>query len=358
MTLGWPIAASISGRIYLPSGSAPTLLIGRPVRGRRRGAAAPRRRAAAASGRSPSPCFVIGLGFGFIASPAVVAAAVDGRLAAPRCGHRRQHVRPLGRQRRSASPSSAPSPTAWSGIALGSSADRTRARGGRCPRAGAARRLPRLGRAGHDAAGDRRLHAHASRSGSMIPGHDPDVRGGGPARVGARGPRGLRLAAARGHAVPVDPARAVAPHPGLLPRRPRPGVRRPGGPARPRGPEAHVRSRPGSQAGALSPTSGRARIVYAGVETDAEELRRMATGARAAVAKSGAEVDGQRFTPHLTLARINKPVEATGSCGSSMRTPDPAGPSRRSPSSRRTSARGRATGPPRGRRDLQPRPRW
>ena len=37
----------------------------------------------------------------------------------------------------------------------------------------------------------------------------------------------------------------------------------------------------------------------------------MATGARAAVAKSGAEVDGQRFTPHLTLARISRPVEAS-----------------------------------------------
>ena len=37
----------------------------------------------------------------------------------------------------------------------------------------------------------------------------------------------------------------------------------------------------------------------------------MATGARAAVAKSGAEVDGQRFKPHLTLARVNRPVEAS-----------------------------------------------
>jgi RNA 2',3'-cyclic 3'-phosphodiesterase len=63
--------------------------------------------------------------------------------------------------------------------------------------------------------------------------------------------------------------------------------------------------------GGAFPNVGRARIVYAGVETDREELRRMATGARAAVAKSGAEVDGQRFTPHLTLARINKPIEAT-----------------------------------------------
>jgi RNA 2',3'-cyclic 3'-phosphodiesterase len=63
--------------------------------------------------------------------------------------------------------------------------------------------------------------------------------------------------------------------------------------------------------GGAFPDVGRARIVYAGVDTDREELRRMATGARAAVAKSGAEVDGQRFTPHLTLARLNRPTEAT-----------------------------------------------
>ena len=63
--------------------------------------------------------------------------------------------------------------------------------------------------------------------------------------------------------------------------------------------------------GGAFPNVARAKIIYAGVETDAEELRRMATGARAAVAKSGAEVDGQRFKPHLTLARVNRPVEAS-----------------------------------------------
>jgi 2'-5' RNA ligase len=63
--------------------------------------------------------------------------------------------------------------------------------------------------------------------------------------------------------------------------------------------------------GGAFPDVARARIVYAGIETDREELGRMSTGARAAVATSGAEVDGQRFTPHLTLARIGKPVEAT-----------------------------------------------
>jgi 2'-5' RNA ligase len=63
--------------------------------------------------------------------------------------------------------------------------------------------------------------------------------------------------------------------------------------------------------GGAFPNVGRARVLYAGVETDREELRRMATGARAAVSKAGGEVDGQRFTPHLTLARIGRPIEAT-----------------------------------------------
>jgi 2'-5' RNA ligase len=63
--------------------------------------------------------------------------------------------------------------------------------------------------------------------------------------------------------------------------------------------------------GGAFPNVGRARVLFAGVETDAEELGRAATGARAALAKAGAEVDGQRFRPHLTLARMGRPVEAT-----------------------------------------------
>ena len=63
--------------------------------------------------------------------------------------------------------------------------------------------------------------------------------------------------------------------------------------------------------GGAFPDVGRARVLFAGVETDREELSRAATGARAALAKSGAEVDGQRFRAHLTLARMGRPVEAT-----------------------------------------------
>ncbi len=63
--------------------------------------------------------------------------------------------------------------------------------------------------------------------------------------------------------------------------------------------------------GGAFPNVGRARVLYAGVETDIEELGRAATGARAALSKAGAEVDGQRFRAHLTLARMGRPVEAT-----------------------------------------------
>ena len=63
--------------------------------------------------------------------------------------------------------------------------------------------------------------------------------------------------------------------------------------------------------GGAFPNVGRARVLFAGVETEGEELGRAATGARAALVKDGAEVDGQRFRPHLTLARMGRPVEAT-----------------------------------------------
>ena len=66
--------------------------------------------------------------------------------------------------------------------------------------------------------------------------------------------------------------------------------------------------------GGAFPGPARAKVLYAGVAAapDAlEELRRLSTGARAAAAKAGAPVDGGAFRPHLTLARMNRPVEAT-----------------------------------------------
>lgn len=67
-----------------------------------------------------------------------------------------------------------------------------------------------------------------------------------------------------------------------------------------------------SGAGAF-PNPGRAKVLFAGVDAGsrAEELRRMATGARAAGAKAGAGSEGGRFHPHVTLARTGRPIEAT-----------------------------------------------
>ena len=62
--------------------------------------------------------------------------------------------------------------------------------------------------------------------------------------------------------------------------------------------------------GGAFPHADRARVLYAALamsEADRTELSRLATGARAAATKAGAEVDGQRFHPHLTLARMRRP---------------------------------------------------
>jgi 2'-5' RNA ligase len=67
-------------------------------------------------------------------------------------------------------------------------------------------------------------------------------------------------------------------------------------------------------AGGAFPNPARAKVLYAGVEGEPEaleELRRLATGARAAAGKAGAPADGAAFRPHLTLARMRRPVEAT-----------------------------------------------
>ncbi|HET8559234.1 MAG TPA: RNA 2',3'-cyclic phosphodiesterase [Marmoricola sp.] len=66
--------------------------------------------------------------------------------------------------------------------------------------------------------------------------------------------------------------------------------------------------------GGAFPNVGRAKVLWAGLdlaERDREELRRLATGCRAAAAKSGIDLDGQRFRAHLTLARTGRPIEAT-----------------------------------------------
>lgn len=66
--------------------------------------------------------------------------------------------------------------------------------------------------------------------------------------------------------------------------------------------------------GGAFPNAARARVLWAGLELDevgGTELDRLATGARAAASKSGIAVDGQRFKPHLTVARLGRPQEVT-----------------------------------------------
>ena len=66
--------------------------------------------------------------------------------------------------------------------------------------------------------------------------------------------------------------------------------------------------------GGAFPNVGRARVLWAGLELDEPgrvEMARLATGARAAASKAGIAVDGARFKPHVTVARLKRPQEST-----------------------------------------------
>ncbi len=66
--------------------------------------------------------------------------------------------------------------------------------------------------------------------------------------------------------------------------------------------------------GGAFPDVGRARALWAGLVLDepaSVELSRLATGVRAAAGKSGVAVGGARFKPHVTVARLRHPQEAT-----------------------------------------------
>lgn len=65
--------------------------------------------------------------------------------------------------------------------------------------------------------------------------------------------------------------------------------------------------------GGAFPHAGRAKVLFAGADAgaEAEELRRLAVGARAAAAKAGAPPEGSRFHPHVTLARLRAPIDVT-----------------------------------------------
>ena len=66
--------------------------------------------------------------------------------------------------------------------------------------------------------------------------------------------------------------------------------------------------------GGAFPDVARARVVWAGLDLGEQartELERLATGARAAANRVGVPVDGQRFRPHVTVARLGRPQEVT-----------------------------------------------
>jgi len=66
--------------------------------------------------------------------------------------------------------------------------------------------------------------------------------------------------------------------------------------------------------GGAFPNPARGRVLWAGLELDdtgRTEIDRMATGARAAAGRAGIAVDGQRFRPHLTVARMKHPGEVS-----------------------------------------------
>ncbi len=66
--------------------------------------------------------------------------------------------------------------------------------------------------------------------------------------------------------------------------------------------------------GGAFPNPARARVLYAGLELapePTEELARLAAGARAAAVRSGITIDGGRFRPHVTVARLRGPTEVT-----------------------------------------------
>ena len=66
--------------------------------------------------------------------------------------------------------------------------------------------------------------------------------------------------------------------------------------------------------GGAFPHPDRGKVLWAGLSLDEAaraELDLLSAGCRTALARSGAEVDGARFRPHLTLARTGRPQQLT-----------------------------------------------
>lgn len=64
--------------------------------------------------------------------------------------------------------------------------------------------------------------------------------------------------------------------------------------------------------GGAFPHADRAKVLWAGLRTDdPARLQRLSSSCRHAGSAVGAAVDGRRFTPHLTVARMGRPQQVT-----------------------------------------------
>jgi len=59
------------------------------------------------------------------------------------------------------------------------------------------------------------------------------------------------------------------------------------------------------------PNPARAKVLWAGINGDTGELSHLAGNLRSAAGRAGTTVEGGDFRPHLTLARINRPLDVT-----------------------------------------------
>ena len=57
------------------------------------------------------------------------------------------------------------------------------------------------------------------------------------------------------------------------------------------------------------PSVAEARVLWTGVRDEAKALPHLARTTRGAANKAGVTVDGRKFTPHVTLARLRRPVD-------------------------------------------------
>ncbi|WP_245544802.1 RNA 2',3'-cyclic phosphodiesterase [Mobilicoccus pelagius] len=67
--------------------------------------------------------------------------------------------------------------------------------------------------------------------------------------------------------------------------------------------------------GGVFPDATRAKVLWTGVEATADdraELDRLSVGCRNAAVAAGTTVEGRGFTPHVTLARLACPADASG----------------------------------------------